>query len=169
MAGGRIRLLARRLKQAILVCLVGCVIAFYCYSHLWEMISDRTAQNIPVCNPPITVEGIFIAHLAVEIDNKCTQSKADNLGWSYRPVFSSLVVSASWPEFRHRSSINPAMHHQSSEVQRDSKWIYQGYTSVPACVPELISGRHATVFYCYPGLRAINTGYVTDSDIADNT
>jgi hypothetical protein len=40
MAGGGIRLLARRLEQAILVCLVGCVVAFCCYNQLWEMISD---------------------------------------------------------------------------------------------------------------------------------
>ena len=163
----RMRVLLGRFKQAIRWGAVGCIVALVGYNNLGEMICGRPTQNIPVCYPPIAVECIFIPHLAEEIDDKCTQSKADNLRRSYGRMLPSFVVSAPWPELRRRSSIDPAAHHQGSEVQRGSKWIFQRYTGVYAYMSELIGGRLTAVFYRHQGLRTTDTVDVRDFEITD--
>jgi hypothetical protein len=97
--------LLRRLKQAILGGLVGCLVTVIGENQVGEVICSGATQNTFIFHPSMATESVGNTYLTNNINDKCAGSEARNLGISYRFVSCWFIMNATWPNFRQGSPI----------------------------------------------------------------
>jgi hypothetical protein len=146
----------RRLKQAILGGLVGCIVALCGYSQLGEVIRNGTAQNVVVSYPSMATESVDKFDFTEKIESEGPSFEAFNFSGGYRPrsaPLDFLGVGTPRPECGEGISILKS----KGGGRREGLCKRVMKNAICTTMEKSIGGRQSSVFNSYLCLRAVGT------------